>query len=104
MASFLDAAMLEAGPFYELVVAGEPGPMPGPLGDVWRKLAPPWAVRTDVPGSGPTAADVTLLPGVEGKKARGSTAVAYVCVRGACAEPTSEPAKLRTQLLTGWAK
>jgi uncharacterized protein YyaL (SSP411 family) len=103
MASFLDAAMLEAGPFYELVIAGDV-PSNGALGDVWRTLAPPWAVRTDVPGGGPTAADLALLPGAEGKKARGGAAVAYVCVRGACAEPTSEPAKLRTQLLTGWAR
>jgi hypothetical protein len=38
----------------------------------------------------------------QGKTAGSSAAKAYVCLEGACKEPTSDPAALRALLLGGW--
>jgi uncharacterized protein len=105
MASWLDAALLEAGPFYDVVIAGPPGAASTvALRNAWQTLSPPWAVRTDVDAAGASAALLAVLPPLEGKVARGTTAVAYVCVRGACSEPTSDSDKLRAQLRVGWTR
>jgi uncharacterized protein YyaL (SSP411 family) len=39
-----------------------------------------------------------LVPLVRGKRALGGTSTAYVCERGVCARPTSDPAVLADQL------
>jgi uncharacterized protein len=103
MGSWLDAALLESGPFYDVVIAGAPAKT-GALASVWRSIAPPWAVRLDVGDDGPNDALRVLAPAAEGKVARGGAATAYVCVRGACQKPATDPATLRTQLLDGWTR
>jgi uncharacterized protein len=103
MGSWLDAALLESGPFYDVVLAGAPAKVAA-LASVWRSVAPPWAVRLDVGDDGPSDALRALAPAAEGKVARGGAPTAYVCVRGACQKPATDPATLRTQLLQGWTR
>src|SRR5204863_468505 len=45
---------------------------------------------------------MAMMPTVEGKGAKGGAARAFVCVRGTCERPTSDPAILREQLRRGW--
>lgn len=103
MASWLDAALLDAGPFYEVVLAGAPEAR-APLLAVLNGLAPSWSVHLDVPEEGAAPALLAQAPALEGKKARGGKATAYVCLRGSCEAPTSDPGALRAQLLTGWTR
>ena len=100
MAGWLDAALLENGPTYELVIAGQNGG----LSDAWRALLPAWTVGLQLNGSEPTPDLERVLPSAVGKRALNARALAYVCVHGACQQPTSDPARLRTELLTGWTK
>ena len=44
MAGWLDASLLDTGPFYEVVIAGAPGDV-GSLDKVVRELAAPWVIR-----------------------------------------------------------
>jgi uncharacterized protein YyaL (SSP411 family) len=105
MAACLDAALMEGGPFYELVVAGstESAGTRAML-DVWKGLLPTWTVGARVDDDGPTDALVTFMPTASGKHARRGTALAFVCVRGACQAPIQDPARLRAALLRGWSR
>jgi uncharacterized protein len=103
MGTWLDAALLESGPFYDVVIAGAPSKAAA-LASAWRAIAPPWAVRVDVGDDGPSDVLKSLAPVTDGKVARGGAATAYVCVRGACQRPATDPATLRTQLLDGWTR
>ena len=40
-----------------------------------------------------------VIPAVEGKRTREGKPTAYVCERGICQAPTSDPSKLRAQLV-----
>jgi uncharacterized protein YyaL (SSP411 family) len=105
MASWLDAALLESGPFYDVVIAGTPNAAGTEvLASTWRALSPPWAVHTDVDAAGASPEMLALLPALEGKTAHGGAATAYVCVKGACRAPTSDPATFRKELLDGWMR
>jgi uncharacterized protein YyaL (SSP411 family) len=105
MASWLDAALLDAGPFYDVVIAGPPGAASTmALANAWRALSPAWAVRTEVGAEGAEPPLLALLPALAGKVGRGGSALAYVCVHGACQKPTTDPAALRAQLLDGWMR
>ena len=42
--------------------------------------------------------NLSLVPALEGKRALGGEPTAYVCERGRCELPTSDPAVLRRQL------
>jgi uncharacterized protein YyaL (SSP411 family) len=105
MAAHLDAALMEGGPFYELVVAGsmESAGTRAML-DVWKGLLPAWTVGARVDAGGPTDALVTFMPTASGKHARRGTALAFVCVRGACQAPIQDPPRLRAALLHGWSR
>src|SRR5262249_33592209 len=105
-ASLLDAALLDTGPFYDVVLCREPREAGDneSLAAVWREVAPAWAGRVDVPASGPTPAQLAAVPPTEGKTAPAGKDRAYVCVRGACKEPTLDPARFRAQLREGWSR
>jgi hypothetical protein len=100
MAGWLDGALLDEGPFYEVVIAGPRDS----LSTAYAALLPAWATGVRVPKDGAAPDLVKSMPDTAEKRARGSTSVAYVCVHGACKSPTSDPAVLRRQLLTGWAR
>jgi hypothetical protein len=98
MAGWLDGALLDEGPFYEVVIAGDSKPLVAAR----DALLPTWATGATVPSDGPSAAIEKAMPTAAEKRARGRTPVAYVCVRGSCKSPTSDPAELRRELLFGW--
>jgi hypothetical protein len=99
MAGWLSGALLENGPFYELVVAGKGQP----LVDAWNRLLPSWASGVVLSTDAPSDALEQVLPVVAGKTAHGR-AVAYVCTHGACKAPTSDPTALGKELLVGWTR
>ncbi|MDB4997752.1 MAG: thioredoxin protein, partial [Myxococcaceae bacterium] len=104
MAAWLDAALLEAGPFYEVVIAAAPGAPSLALENAYARVAPPWAVRYRVPATGPSDETTRIVPGAQGKVGGPRGALAYVCMRGSCKAPTSDPGVLRMQLLEGWGR
>ncbi|MCB9726942.1 MAG: thioredoxin domain-containing protein [Deltaproteobacteria bacterium] len=98
-----DAVLELAGPCYEVVIAGDAGaPETGRLREVADSLLPAWAVTSLVAATGPTPEQLEALPALAGKDAGAAAARAFVCVRGACKQPTTEPRTLRQQLLAGW--
>ncbi len=105
MLRWYDVAQQLAGPFYEVVVAGDARDRrtAALLAAVDRRL-PAHAVLIAVPAAGPTAAQRKLLPPVEGKRALAARPTAFVCRFGACKLPTSRPAVLARQLLEGWTR
>jgi uncharacterized protein YyaL (SSP411 family) len=98
MAGWLDGALIHDGPFYELVVAGERGP----LWETWNRLLPPWTVGALIPASGAPPELEKVMPSASEKRAAGGAPVAYVCVRGSCKAPTSNTTTLRASLLHEW--
>jgi uncharacterized protein YyaL (SSP411 family) len=105
MAGWLDDALLAVGPRYELIVAGSDDvPSTRSLVDVWNGLLAPWTVGAHVEADGPGGELVHWMPPAADKRDRHGTALAYVCIRGACQAPTSDPARLRAALLTGWKR
>jgi uncharacterized protein YyaL (SSP411 family) len=105
LAGWLDVALKLLGPYYEVVVAGEPD-SPDALGlaDAFRRLHPSHAVLTIVPAGGAEGDLAELLPPATGKRSIGGRATAYVCKFGTCKTPTSDPVVLRSQILEGWAR
>jgi uncharacterized protein YyaL (SSP411 family) len=105
MAGWLDGALLAVGPRYELVIAGSSeAPSTRSLVEVWNGLSAPWTVGARVDAEGPGGELVNWMPPSAGKRDRRGTALAYVCVRGACQAPTSDASRLRTALLSGWKR
>jgi hypothetical protein len=96
MGGWLDGALLEAGPFYELVIVGKSGSIDG----VWNHLLPPWTAGVRVDAVSPGLEKV--MPTLAGKHDRDGVPLAYVCVRGACQEPTTDAVRVRSELLAGW--
>ena len=101
-AGWLDAALLRAGPCYEVVLAGDDAVAVNRLDAVRRGLAASWIASAAVPAAGPDEAFERLVVASHGKTAPGGSARAYVCLEGACKAPTSEPLALRALLLGGW--
>jgi uncharacterized protein YyaL (SSP411 family) len=101
MAGWLDAALLDAGPFYEVVVAG---PIEeGPLDRIVRDVGAPWLVSLRVPAEGASADLARRVPAAADKTSPNGWR-AFVCERGTCKLPTNDPAVLRRQLLGGWTR
>ncbi len=103
MAWWHDAALLRAGPYYTVVVAGD-ADSAGTLRlvETFRQLAPGHALLVTVPARGPDKATAALLPGTVGKTALGGRPTAFVCTFGTCKRPTASAKTLKTQLLSGW--
>ncbi len=102
-AAWLDVALLDAGPVYQVVIAGAP-PDAAPLVNAFGRTLPPWASMLRVSGDGAAASLAASLPGLAGKtKGQGATR-AFVCDRSVCLGPTSDPVIFREQLLRGWQR
>jgi uncharacterized protein YyaL (SSP411 family) len=105
MSWWLDAAMLCLGPLYTVVVAGEPDDeRTRALLGAYRSLAPAHAVLARIGAQGPSERQARAVAITEGKGVIRGAPAAYVCRRGACLEPTTDPVELRRQLMQGWAK
>ena len=103
MGGWASVALRHAGPFYEVIIAGDADDArTRALSAVWSKLLPSWAVRYDVAVSGPTDAQKKALPPLFGKTGKDGGPLAYVCVRGTCKQPTSDPKIFAAQLTDGW--
>ena len=86
-------------PVREVVIAGNDSDRT--TAALWRQLARTRHARilpVRLPAAGPGAALRASFPALEGKRARRGRATAYVCERGRCQAPTSDPAVLRSQL------
>jgi hypothetical protein len=101
--AWLDAALMDAGPSYEIVIAGSASDA-ALLAAVGAEAMPQWVTPLRVPGDGAPAALLTLLPSLEGKTRGTKSARAFVCDRTSCSAPTSEPAVLREAVLRGWKR
>ena len=105
MAGWLEVALHNLGPYYEVIIAGDPASRATKrLLEAYRGLSPPWAVRIAIPAEGASEPLEALAPPTAGKRAKPGQAMAYVCVRGSCKRPTSDPKVFREQLLEGWAR
>jgi uncharacterized protein YyaL (SSP411 family) len=101
MGGWASVALRYEGPFYEVVIAGG-GEQRTALDAAWRTLKPTWAVKVDVPPGGLSERLSQALPPAQNKVAEMGKATAYVCVRGACLKPTSDPKEFIAQLRLGW--
>ncbi len=105
MAWWLDAAARLIGPMYEVVVAGDAADRAAAaLCAAALKKLPPHVALARVPAAGAGEELAALLPPAAGKAAPGGRPTAWVCERGTCLEPTTEPEALTRQILRGWAK
>ena len=105
MAGWLDAAEQRNGPFYEIVVVGDPAAAQTiDLVAAYHDVAPSHAVLIQVPADTPPAELVRLVPSIEQKPAVDGRPTAYPCRFGACDEPIADPARLRDTLLSGWVR
>jgi len=102
MAGWFDAALKYRGPFYEVVVCGDPlaSATKEMLAEFHRRM-PSYAVLTLLPADGPSPEAVKIMPAVVGKRATGGKPTAYVCRLGACKKPTHDPATLARQISDG---
>ncbi len=84
----------------EVVIAGDAA---DPLtAGLWAEVAPSAHARilpVRLPAAGAPAALEERFGALTGKRARDGKATAYVCERGRCEAPTSDPKRLREQLL-----
>jgi uncharacterized protein YyaL (SSP411 family) len=104
MAWWYDAADKASGPYYEIVIAGDPvDRATRSLVDAARGLHPSHAVLASVPAEGPGAEILELMPPLEGKRSLADAPTAYVCRLGSCKRPTPDADELRRQILEGWA-
>jgi len=104
MSGWFDAASKLAGPYYDVVIAGDPGdPLARELIAATLATVPANAVIASVPAGGAQGRLLELAPALADKPARDGQATAYVCEYGTCQAPTSETVKLRAQMLVGWA-
>ncbi|MFO7652227.1 MAG: thioredoxin domain-containing protein [Candidatus Krumholzibacteriia bacterium] len=105
MAVWFDVAQKLVGPFYDVVVAGDPRAEDtrALVAAVHRRL-PSHVVLAPVPATGADPDLAGLAPAVAQKPARDGRATAYVCRFGSCEEPTSEPDRLVEQLTEGWSR
>jgi uncharacterized protein YyaL (SSP411 family) len=102
-ASWLDASLLRAGPFYDVVISADANAGDA-LDEASRALAAPWAVVTHVPAGGPDPAFDALVAASHAKTSGSARAKAFVCSGAACKAPTTDPAAVRAQILEGWAR
>jgi uncharacterized protein YyaL (SSP411 family) len=105
MAWWFDAGARLVGPYYDVVIAGDPAdPGTGDLSrTAWLRL-PAGAVVSLIPAAGADKELLAIAPVLEGKTALGGVPTAYVCEYGVCRAPTSDPSRMREQIMQGWRK
>ena len=104
MACWLDAALLLSGPFYEVVLAGDPAdPSLAELVRIYDRMLPPHAVLSRTAAGGPDSEQLALMPPLAGKTAPNGRSAAYVCLHGACLAPATSAADFARKLGAGWA-
>jgi uncharacterized protein YyaL (SSP411 family) len=102
-AGWYSAALRRAGPYYDVVVAGDPADeKTRALLAVCDRLLPSQAVLVRLAAQGPDRQTLALQPSLAGKRALKGQSTAFVCRHGACRLPTSDPLVFRTQILEGW--
>ncbi len=103
MGGWASVALRNAGPFYEVIIAGDEGDRrTAALQALWRVERPAWAVHFSIPAAGPSEAQRKALPPLFGKTGKDGGPLAYVCVKGSCKQPTADPKVFAQQLNEGW--
>ncbi len=102
-ATWLDAALLHAGPVYQVVIAGDDKDAASLLA-VHARALPPWSVLVRTPGDGASADLRATLPSLVDKTAGKARARAFVCDRTACKAPATTASALREELIDGWKR
>ena len=82
---------------FEVIIVGPEGGDPDPLLDVLRHAYLPNHIRSVGMGD-EIVAQRALIPLLEGKEVMADQVTAFVCVRGLCEQPTSDPLILAGQL------
>ena len=104
-AGWFDAATRLAGPYYDVVIAGDVGDAATEeLTRAMLATVPLSGVLARVPAGGADGELLELAPATAKKGALEGRPTAYVCEFGACKEPTGDPARLLEQLRSGWEK
>ena len=105
MAWWFDAAARLIGPYHDVVIAGDSDdPRTGALARTALQRLPASAVVSLIPAAGADKELLAIAPALEGKTALNGVPTAYVCEYGVCQAPTSNPARMREQILQGWRK
>ncbi|MCB1218800.1 thioredoxin domain-containing protein [bacterium] len=104
MANWLDAALLSNGPFYEVVIAGDPAdPATQELLSLARSGGRSFVLTMHVPAAGPDEQMLALQPVLQGKAQWEEKPTAFVCRKGSCNAPTNDATEMQSQLSAGWA-
>jgi len=105
MAGCMDVATRMNGPYFEVIVAGDPG---DEAADRLERSVLSWLpvhlVLTRVPATGLSGEAAILFPPLAGKTALADQAAAHVCEFGICGEPITDPNQLRERILSDWLK
>ncbi len=105
MAGWLDVALRLEGPLHEVVLAGDPGD--AGFESLWRAVAPrlsPAVVLLPVPARGADAELAEIAPTVHGKAATDGHAAGWVCNRGSCRAPATDPLQMEVMTREGWVR
>ncbi len=105
LAGWLDAVACVIGPYYDVVIAGEPDDESTRLlTRAFLSRLPASAVLSRVPAGGADPGLVALAPALAEKKVLAGRATAYVCEFGTCQAPTADAGVMMDQVLRGWVR
>jgi uncharacterized protein len=105
MAGWLDVALRQKGPFYNVVIAGDlEASDTQRLVSGIQRLNPAGVALAFGPAGDPSAEMLQLIPSLAGKKAMQGKPTAFVCKHGVCKQPTHDAEVLERQVLNGWNK
>jgi len=103
MACWWDTAEKLSGPFYEVVIVGDPDKISTRkmISTYWQ-IYPSHAVLVNLTSNDRELEIANLFPLVSGKNTTNEKATAYVCQFGTCKLPTNDPEIMRKQISEGW--
>ena len=103
VAWWFEAAGKLLWPYFDVVIAGEPGTGDTTaLREAYLRRMPAGAVLSTIPAAGAAKSQLALAPALAGKTALEGKATAYVCEFGTCQAPTTDSQKMLEQILVGW--